>query len=88
MSVGKIGASSSTVTPGSFTTVHAHDLIFVAGTSDGSLSGAMPNFMVRESAGDYVIQDKEVTTATGYGPVAPAGTNSNWIMQMVALRGL
>jgi len=87
-SVAKIGASSSTVTPGSMTTTHAHDMLVVAATSDGALSGTLPAFNVRESAGDYVIEDLEVTDVGTYAPEAPVGTNSNWVMQMIALRGL
>jgi hypothetical protein len=88
VAVAMIGGSSSPVESGSAVTRNTHDLLFAAGSSDGPISGAFPGYSTRILDVNTIIEDKEVFNAQSYQPMAGAGNNGNWVMQLVALRAL
>jgi hypothetical protein len=75
----------TTLSTGTITTSHPHDLIVGIVGSNGSLvAGA--GFTKRVGGNFSLIEDREVTSTGSYGATATAGQNSNWSMAMVALK--
>ena len=64
------------------------DALASFGSSDFVLGGLLPGYSVRTQSPDFVVEDLEVATTGTYQSTAPAASNGNWVMQMVALRGL
>jgi hypothetical protein len=82
------GNSSEPAATAAVATTNAHDLLVVAGSSDGPLAGRVDGYSVRTQDTNDIVQDKEVFSAASYQPMANPGPNGNWVMQLVALRGL
>jgi len=84
-----VGDSTVNVTAGSITTTHVSDRLVGATSSRISVDGNYPNFMLRESAVEFVIQDLQADTPRAYAPAAQASGNSgDWVAQLIALRRL
>jgi hypothetical protein len=81
------GSSSSVVTAGPVQTANAHDLLFIAGSSDYMFAGTFPGYSVRASDPTFIVEDTEVRSTGTFSPMAAPGTNGNWVTQIVALRG-
>ena len=79
--------SSSSPNSGSATTTSANELIFGAGTTFDTFSGAGTGFTYRIITQDGDIAEDEVVSSTGnYSASAPLKNSSYWVMQMAAFK--
>ncbi len=82
-------ASGSSVTPsGDVTTTHAHDLIYVAETSNNATAtGPGSGYVERVIFDGDLVEDREVMTAGAVHADLPLNPSAAWIIMLVGFKG-
>jgi len=87
-SVGAIGTAGSPPMTTALTTTSDHDLLFASLSAQNAINTTVVGmYTSRLSGQEYVMADKEVTTAGSYSAITTANTQADWVMQLLALRG-
>ena len=80
--------TAATANSGAVTTTAANELLFAAGTTTGSFSGAGTGFTDRIiiSPNADNVEDRLVTALGTYSATAPLAGSAAWVMQMVTFK--
>ena len=80
--------TAATANSGAVTTTAANELLFAAGTTTGSFSGAGTGFINRiiTSPDADNVEDRLVTALGTYSATAPLAGSAAWVMQMVTFK--
>jgi hypothetical protein len=81
--------TSNSATSGTVTTSGPNELLFAAGTTIGSFSGATGGFATRiiTNPDADIVQDRIVNATGSYAATASLGGSAAWLMQLVTFRG-
>jgi hypothetical protein len=82
------GGSSATASAGPVNTVQPRELVFAATTSAPAATGPGPDFTQRQLDGGDLVEDRVADTAGPTVATAPLTSPGNWIMQLVAFKGI
>ena len=83
---GSAGGTSMAPTTGALTASHANDTLVVAASSDFALTGQISGYTQRIATTPFLLEDTHADTSGIFTAELPPGPDSNWVMQLLALR--